>query len=325
MCRIWWIAVVAAVVAAVSGVGYAQAATAGPCQPGGDRCLGRVEIRSGVTLPYFASFPLTGSPDPTGAVIVMHGTGRNAAHYFELTTKAASAYAGKAEIIAPWMQTSDDNPERSDAYWTNGDETSWKDGGDAVDQDKLSSYDAIDAILRILADKAKFPHLTKVTLLGHSAGAQFMQRYAAGARGLPSGLDIRFVVANPSSYAYLDKKRPASTSGCSHYNDYKYGLDHRNRYLSESTDQQIVRQYTSRSVTYLLGEKDTVQNGDMDDSCEANAQGKNRFERGKFYYAAIHQAYPSAPHELSTVPGVGHDNEAMINSSQGKAAIFRGW
>jgi pimeloyl-ACP methyl ester carboxylesterase len=309
-----WVAAAIIAVVAVVGISPVQAAT--------DH-LNRLQISSGVTLPYYASYPLSGSSKVTGAVITIHGTGRNAEHYYELTQKAAEAYGDKAEIISPWFQTKDDNPESTDAYWTNGGDESWKDGGDAVRPKEFSSYDAIDKILQALSNKSAFPNLTHITLLGHSAGAQFMQRYAAGAPSL--GPDIHVVVANPSSYLYLDSKRPASTSGCSGYNDYKYGLENRNRYMQQSSDQKIAQQYTTRQVTYLLGEADTVQNGDMDDSCPANAQGKNRFERGKFYYNTIHSGYPSAPHDLSTVPGVGHDNEAMINSAQGKAAIFRGW
>ncbi|WP_344306232.1 hypothetical protein [Fodinicola feengrottensis] len=303
-----------AVVLVIVGFSPGQAAADGP---------DRWEISPGVTLPYYASYPLSGSSKVTGAVVVIHGTERNAEHYFELTQRAAAAFGDKAEIVAPWFQTNDDKPSSSDAYWTNGGDGSWKDGGDAVRPKGLSSYDVIDQILRKLADKSTFPHLTKITLLGHSAGAQFIQRYAAGAPSIAANIHI--VVANPSSYLYLNSTRPASTSGCSDYNDYKYGLDNRNRYMRTSSDEKIVQQYTSRQVTYLLGEADTVQNGDMDESCPANAQGENRFERGKFYFSAIHSAYPSAPQDLSTVPGVGHDNEAMINSAQGKAAIFRGW
>ncbi|WP_328603954.1 hypothetical protein OG943_28245 [Amycolatopsis sp. NBC_00345] len=94
--------------------------------------------------------------------------------------------------------------------WTNGDETSWKDGGDSVSPAGISSFTVVDEILAGLADKQHFPDLTRITLIGHSAGGQFIQRYAvAGAAPakLP-GVSFHYVTANPSSYLYFTPDRP---------------------------------------------------------------------------------------------------------------------
>ncbi|MGQ0842488.1 hypothetical protein [Actinokineospora sp.] len=309
---------------------HSAAAEQKPCSPTSKRdCLARLKLNSGAQLPYYGTYPLAGATAPTGAVIVVHGTGRNAKGYFERMVQAAGNFGPRTQIVAPWFQTKDEKPASGDAYWTNGGDQSWKDGGNAVRPNGLSSFETMDDILRTLADKARFPNLTKVTLVGHSAGGQFVQRYAAGGRAPAAitGIEFSFVVANPSSYLYLDSKRPIQSGlgSCPEYNDYKYGLKRRNAYLAKSTDAQIRDQYSTRKVTYLLGEKDVLQDDSLDLDCPAKAQGKNRFDRGSKYFAAIRLAFPSAPHKMTTVRRVGHDSEAMFTSPEGKAAIFTGW
>lgn len=300
----------------------AAATPAKPCDPS-KNCLSRLPLTSGATLPYLATYPLTGTPAARTAVIVIHGTGRNATNYFKRMYQAAGRHTAHTAIIAPHFQTTEDKPAARDAYWTNGGAHSWKDGGDAERPSGLSSFQAMDEILRALADRSRFPNLTHVTLTGHSAGGQFVQRYAAGGR-VPTGLSINFVPANPSSYLYLTPKRPvtAGLGSCPEYDNYKYGLRNRNPYMAKPSPAEIHAQYSTRKVTYLLGEQDTQQDDDLDKTCPAKAQGKHRFERGRFYANGIAQLFPAAPHRMVTVPGVGHDSGAMYNSAQGKAVIF---
>jgi hypothetical protein len=58
-----------------------------------------------------------------------------------------------------------------DAYWTDSGRNSWKDGGGALAPAGLSSFKVMDEVLTALADNDQFPGLTKITLVGHSAGA----------------------------------------------------------------------------------------------------------------------------------------------------------
>jgi hypothetical protein len=104
----------------------------------------------------------------------------------------------------------------------------------------------MDKILTTLADKDRFPLLTWITLVGQSAGGQFVQRYAAGGRAPDAfaGVTIGYVTANPSSYLYLNSYRPVAQNlieSCPEYNNYKYGLDNRNEYFNELSDEQIRR------------------------------------------------------------------------------------
>lgn len=74
----------------------------------------------------------------------------------------------------------------------------------------------MDTFVKLLSDERLFPKLEAITLLGHSAGGQFVQRYAL-MTVLPTapraGLSVRYVIANPSSFAYLDASRPVYSCG----------------------------------------------------------------------------------------------------------------
>jgi hypothetical protein len=279
-------------------------------------------------LPYYHNYS-AGTGAVTLAVVVVHGIKRNAYDYFRSIMRAAVDLdvVRQTLIIAPRFQIEHDTRKARDAYWTDSGPSSWKDGGDAVKPAGFSSFQVMDKILATLADKHQFPQLTRVALVGHSAGGQFIHRYAACGRApeaLP-GMPVSYVTANPSSYLYLSSHRPVDKSQlrlCPQYNDYKYGLDNRSGYLSAFSDEQIRRQYASRRVTYLLGGADIHQDKDLENNCAARAQGANRFQRGCFYHSFIKTFFPSARHDLVVVAGVGHDHDAMFNSVPSKTAIF---
>jgi hypothetical protein len=76
----------------------------------------------------------------------------------------------------------------------------------------ISSFNVLDNMLGILTNRQLYPRLNKISFLGHSAGGQMVQRYAvmsalAALWDLGSDLTVRFVIANPSSYTYLDNQR----------------------------------------------------------------------------------------------------------------------
>ena len=108
---------------------------------------------------------------------------------------------------------------------------------------------------------------------------------------------------------------------CEFYDEYGYGLDDLNPYLSRFSKKQLVERYVRRDVTYLLGSSDTGSD-DLDTSCFANAQGTNRFERGSAYAAYIRAFFPAAAHLQSVVSGVGHSSSKMFKSKQGVEALF---
>jgi pimeloyl-ACP methyl ester carboxylesterase len=300
--------------------------------PGEVCLLDRLFLESRAAVPYYGTYSLSSSAAVTRAVVVVHGINRNAQDYFRSIARAAADVGGTENtiIVAPHFQIEKDEREDHDVYWTDSGRNSWKDGGGTVEPTGLSSFTVMDEILTMLADKDRFPLLAWITLVGHSAGGQFTQRYAANGRAPDTlrGVTIGYVTANPSSYLYLNPYRPTGENlreSCPGYNDYKYGLERRNEYCSVLNDEQIRQQYISRRVTYLLGSADVDQDQDLEMDCAANAQGRTRFQRGRLYYSTIRTFFPSAQHDMVIVPGVGHDHDAMFNSTQGKTAIFRDW
>jgi pimeloyl-ACP methyl ester carboxylesterase len=300
-----------------------------PCGAGEQRCE-QFPVVPGATMPVYRNFPLGGAPGVTNALVVVHGDGRDAVATYTgmLNAATAAGVAGRTLVAAPWFKTSKDKPAGNEARWS---DSGWKDGNDATSPAGLSSFTVLDELVTVLADKTRFPQLTRITVVGHSAGGQFTQRYAAAGQA-PSrlaGSTVDYVVANPSSYLYLDATRP-DASGTNftqpntkcRYNDYKYGLVNRPRYLAQLSDQQLITNYTTRHVTYLLGSADTRSDHDLDTDCGGRLQGANRYLRGTYFFNHLHASYPAAPHALVVVPGVGHDHYAMFGSAQAKPVLF---
>lgn len=293
-----------------------------------------INLGGGAMLPYFSNMPLDGNhPSITRAVIVVHGLHRNAQSAFQAVMDSAN-YSGEEHatiVFAPWFQES--SPAPGQLYWSND---RWRDGRVSNAQSgiqSLSSYAVIDLILKQLTDPGRFPDLTEMVLAGHSAGGQLMQRYAATNLIQPAlkPLRIRYIVANPGTYMYLNRRRwirgKFRTPGwfrrliCPTWNTYRYGLRNRNGYVGQPSKTQIRSQYPERRVIYLLGDKD-VENGDLDRSCPARFQGSHRFQRGKTYFKYIEKFFTPHMHALITVPGVGHSGGEMYRSPAGQAALF---
>ena len=127
---------------------------------------------------------------------MIHGTERNARDYFSCLQDLDTL------VIAPQFQASGPG-----MYWS----SSWKEGSKSSDPQHVSSYEVLDRLVEMFHG---------VAIVGHSAGAQFGTRLQG----------LTFIVANPSSYLYLDRTRPVS-GACSGFNNYRYGLDHLNSYM----------------------------------------------------------------------------------------------
>ncbi len=312
-------------------------------------CVGPVQCRrtyplaSGGRVPYFGNYALDiGHPSAQSAVVVVHGTDRNAVDYYDYVADSAQATVGLGNVvvIAPSFQASA-AADSQEFYWPQND---WREGGDGLinaSAPGISSYAALDAIVTALADRSRFPALTQVVITGHSAGGQVVQRYAAGARATPAGLTLRYAPANPSSfmvlnaYRYVDgafRTSGATFSACTSYNDYKYGLAARTSipYMAAPSAAQLTNQYLARSVTYLQGTSDTCNSDlaacndhSMDKTCEAMLEGAHRYERGQHFYAHLNAFFPGHAHVFQNVAGVGHDGRAMFNSPEARAVLFK--
>ena len=299
-------------------------------------------------IPYFADTKADSTNTVVNkVVIVVHGMNRNAGDYYRNMQEAASMsahYTDSVMIVAPqFLEEEDMDPNHLDAtylYWSSG----WKSGSNSKNNSghprpaRIPSYAVMDTLMLRLAQY--HPNLKFIVVAGHSAGGQLVNRYSACSPLADLlfqkyGIKTRFVVANPSSYLYLDNKRavPGSTdrfevpnTTCSKYNRWRYGLENLYTYPAQFGADSIRNMLKRRDVVYLLGELDTDEtSSSLDQSCQAELQGKNRLERGTIYYNHLNDFYGTSISETQhrdTVPGVGHDNRGMFTSSVGRYWLF---
>ena len=268
-------------------------------------------------------------PEVKVGIIVHHGAARNGNEYLCYMANAVLAATGNSpdgSSKSEYVVVSPQVYEKADAglnattmiYWDedgldddgpddqNG-AHDWKWGGDSTRDLPvgLSTFSVLDTFVREFSDKSVFPNLESVVVAGHSAGGQLVQRYALFNRvdsigGWSSSSSyahwhsaapkLDYVVANPSSEAYLDGRRAVrdvkertcdnlcdnSTlvnkrfdfqvpdkkgDDCTKasYDYYGYGLDPSiplPPYPSSTGRSKAIAQYGPRSVTYLAGLSD---------------------------------------------------------------------
>ena len=289
----------------------------------------------------YRTYPLD-RPNPaiTRALVMVHGAGRDADNYFR-TALAAAFLAGALDdtiVVSPRFASKgggcDDALAANEVSWPcNGD--SWRSGGAADKEGKLTSYDFADAILKKLASKATFPNVRAIVVAGHSAGGQFVNRYEMANQVHDTlGVPIVYVVANPSSYAYLDATRPAPGANgatefrpfgdrrnCTTYDGWPYGIQNRTGYTSRLDDAALKKQLVARPTTYLVGELDTLPLAGFDSSCPAMAQGANRNLRGQAWGKYVTEKL-GAHHTTIVVPLCGHNARCMFTNDAVMALLF---
>ncbi|MEE3137324.1 MAG: hypothetical protein VX291_05230, partial [Gemmatimonadota bacterium] len=183
-----------------------------PCLSITSVCTERVAIGSGVYLPVFTTHSFSeGHLQVTRGLIIVHGANRNADDYFQRGFQAAAAVGNQETtvVVAPYFQTSSDNPASDELFWSS---SGWKRGhlsSSEGPRPRRSSYSGIDQIIDLLSDPSRFPALTEITMTGHSAGGQVAHRYAATSRAEENlgSVTMRYVVANPSTYLYIRQER----------------------------------------------------------------------------------------------------------------------
>lgn len=321
--------------------GAAGATAAAPCMEG-PACWDLFPLPDRLKMPHYRSHPLDKKNDAIKrAVIVIHGNSRNAHRYFPRVTKVAAAarLAHETLVIAPSFSIeNDDRPHRQpgEVYWEKSND--WKRGNLSVHglDARISSFAVIDVFLKHLGSRQTFPNLKKITIIGHSAGGQFTQRYLAGHSPLKEidGLRIRYVVANPGRYMYLNEFRPASAfdgtfaipkdaATCSRYNRYEYGVEDLNGYMAEAGVQRIRENTRKREVVLLLGSADNDPNHrGLNRSCRGNHQGRHRYERGLMFMAHLDRYFKPHNTHIVTVHDVGHSSSRMFKSKEGREVIF---
>ena len=337
-------------------------AAGGPCTTATSACTEHVGVAgsAGYTVVY-RSFPLdTRNEAVTRALIVVHGLQRDADDYFRHTLAAAflADTLKDTVLVVPRFASNagsacKDVLEPGELVWhCQPREDSWRTGGAAIDS-TVTSFDIVDALLRKLERKDVFPNLTSVVVAGHSAGGQFVSRYEM-ANLVHESLPLKptYVVANPSSYAYLDGLRPTASAlppgvaagapgytaplgahppapfvpfadarHCTTYDNWPYGLKDRNGYTTRLDDAQLKKQLATRPTTYALGELDILPLYGFDSTCPAMAQGPTRLARG-LAFAKYVEEESGVKQTALVVPACGHNARCMLTSDAVLPLLF---
>lgn len=322
-----------------------MAGLAAPCLTPNDACTERLATGKHHVRIY-RTHALSGPAEPALhlAYIMVHGMNRNADDYFAWTL-ASTAAAGRLDSTAVASihfkaRSANDGDAVADGelYWNS---ESWKSGETALNGTE-SSFDAMDALVGAFADKRRFPNIKEIVVAGHSAGGQFVQRYAAANRIDPvAGVQIRYVAANPSSYVYMSPMRLRAgatctradgcsgpfvpyfdADNCTTYNRYRYGLDSLTGYAAKTGAETIRKQFAARRVIYLAGELDTnTADPSLDKSCPAQSQGPNRRERAVTFWNSMRLLF-GARHLFGIAPGCGHSAVCVFAGPAGVKAVF---
>ena len=233
-------------------------------------------------------------------IVVLHGTGRNADEYRD-DARGMGDRLG-ALIVAPEFDA-----ERFPGL-------KYHQGG-VLDRDRRVTPESewTGAYIPKIVDRVRAgegrPDLP-FRMIGHSAGGQFVARTAAF---VDTGA-ARLVIANPSSQVY-----PSSDTRFS----YPYGFGSLPDRLSEDAR---IRRYLGLPITIFLGTDDDARDELLDDSPEADQQGRTRLRRGIATYLeakrlAAENGWPFR-WRLVLAEGVGHDHTGMFDSPGCAIALF---
>lgn len=298
----------------------------------------------------YANHPLPqeGNTDPADAavervVLLEHGVRRDGDDYFANGLKLlrnAHLDAARTLLITPnFMTQSDELADSKMALWR-GD--AWMQGLDSSHgKTGISAFQVFDDIAAYLTS-GRFPALREIVFIGHSAGAQLMQRYAVLNNNEDTlrraGIKVRYVISSPSSYLYFDNNRPDGDSFapagnilCPSYDDYRYGMGKMIAYGLDSNGnvngEQLFKRYAARDVTYMVGSKDTNPNHRfLDKACGARAQGDTRVGRHNNYvrYEQFLAGKWQTPvhHADFEVPGAGHEAGGLFGSEVTAGKLF---
>ncbi len=303
-------------------------------QPLPSATLLRLPIRDGKNLAYVSNRDITKAAQTVeNALIIVHGLDRNPGVYYDsLNTAVVQQKVGaQTWVIAPFFMQAEDKPQGSDLTWEDG---NWRKGEAAkgLQGSDWSSYAALDALVKALDNPLRFSKLKTITLVGFSAGGQFMERYMLGTRisDVLTGFKFRFVVGSPGSYMYPTSERPKNgkssafekPTSCSGYNDYPYGLSNRVDYLKTSAVSDMVARLATRDIRFIAGEADTARDGVLDVTCAADLQGANRFARSQNFAAYAKHLNANDHTKVFSVPGAAHDHAKVFQSTPGRAALF---
>lgn len=138
-------------------------------------------------------------------------------------------------------------------------------------------------------------------MYGHSAGGQFIQRFMLF---YDSSYVEKAVIGSPGWYTFPDTSQ-----------DFPYGV----RNIPYVTP-EVIKKYLNKSIILQLGTADTIRESYLRKTPGAEAQGRDRYDRGNQFYQYLHQVAAERDWACNwqkiDEQGVGHNSAEM-----GKRAV----
>ena len=230
--------------------------------------LNRLPIQ-GAFLSYFSNYHLEVENKEIEQVIIsLHGTLRNGEEYFHDLCLAIGNKSQTTLVIAPTFKRVDDIRETGELYWGRKWYEKWKYGYESQNEE-VSSFHAMDELIKSISENEHFPNVKKISLVGHSAGGQFVQRYSVATEITTVVRDkkIDLIVSNPSSYLYLHPQRVnfinndfqaflPESSKCEEYDHYIYGIEKGvPSYFRGLRREELQNNFEQNPVVYLMARR----------------------------------------------------------------------
>jgi pimeloyl-ACP methyl ester carboxylesterase len=230
-------------------------------------------------------------------IVVLHGTLRNADDYRDNAREMGERFG--ALIVSPKF----DQERFPSLRYQRGGITDAQ-GRARAEADWTYSY--LPELVRRVRSMERRP--MPYTIIGHSAGGQFLVRMAAF---FDSGAE-RIVAANAGSNLFPTREAP-----------FGYGFG---GLPAELSGDDVLRRYLAAPLTLYLGSGDCVPDEHFDMSAEAMKQGPGRYQRNLACYEAARalaeeRGWPFN-WRLVIARGVGHDHKAMFDHPQADLALY---
>lgn len=306
-----------------------------------------------LNFPYASSHDLSAVHEKAERLIFsIHSSSYNAVDYYDNSVsvlKGAGANPEKHLIVAPHFLSASivqeqisPEPPPDLLYWKVRPFWGSSQGTYNSQDVRISSFDVIDQMLTDAVAGGNFPNLKTIVILGHSAGGQMVNRYAAGNEfeftvARPKGIEVRYLVMAPSSYVYFTPERFTTGSNPPFavpanppegFNHWGYGLENLYSYHRRHgiTPERIKEQYPLRTIWYLIGEHDTnPDDGSLAKGPAAMLEGRHRLHRGRIYMDYLEHVFGSQirnNQRFFMVRNVGHSGRRLMTSPAGMEFIL---
>lgn len=228
----------------------------------------------------------------TRLVVVLHGRLRNAAEYIEDWIEWATTH--DRVVVCPRFDALDWPGSRS---YSLGNVFSGGRATGRLNPEAAWSFTILERLSRTIADALELADVS-FDLWGHSAGAQFVHRFALLRPEAPAR---RLIAAGAGWYTTPDPQT-----------DFPYGARHANLGLSATN----LRRWTARPLVLMRGAHDTLRDEHLSTEPLAEVQGRTRWERAAYMLSVARAFDPDTRWRLVDVAGAAHDHAAMAAAAQ---------